>query len=1271
MAGSCFDEQMNSKTLISNTAVAAGYFIAGQAGLLLAVPPGNAAAVWPAAGIALAAILISGNKILPGILLGGILVQTTSFLDFSNTEKIVSSLIIGTVVAAGAMCQAWAGARLVNRILERDKALLKERSIVLFCILAGPISCVISASVGIATLWFMEILVVSDLLLAWSTWWIGDTIGVLVFSPVILCFFQTPRDLWRQRILSVAVPLCILITIAFVAFKFAYLQEMKSVENAFEENALRFTHEFQNSVNTHLEAAKDLKEFFDSTTEVSADEFTSFVRPKLSRHPEIKALEWIPKIPHEGRESFEEALGIPISIPNQNGEMGNSPRKDSYTVIRFLEPYKGNENALGFDISSNPTALEAAETACTSGMVSVTDAIRLVQEATKQIGVVFYAPVYEKSISTDMHNDCEALLGLTASVFRLENEISKIHKVFPKFKLSVSLKNQSKEFYNDASKTEQKHSIPNLFRFEREYSLSVANQKWEIIISPASGFVSLYSSWTIWLIIVGGLLISGFSGVGLLMLTGRALQTEELIKQRTLELSDEIIERKNAQSLQNDQQSILELISRGLITLPEILDVIISITEQQLHGARASILFVKEGKFHHGAAPTMPDAFNTLNDGIEIDPSACSYGAAACRSERIIITDVSCDPLCAGFRQQGIEYGFWACWSEPIFNAQGKVVATFTVYHERPCGPSESEIHLIEAMSKLVSIAIERTHTEEELQTLSRAVQASSSAILITNRNGDIEYVNPKFAETTGYSREEVLGQNPRFLKSGETPRTVHADLWETIIAGREWKGEFHNMRKDGSLYWSRTSVSGVKDTNGNIAHFIGIQDDVTHEYELTEQLSYQASHDSLTGLINRREFERRTERLLATIRKDKHVHAMCFVDLDQFKVVNDTCGHSAGDELLRQLGQVLQDTVRHRDTLARLGGDEFGVLMEHCSLDHAHRVATLIQKAIQSYQFIWEGQSFRIGASIGLVAITDAMPNLTELLKQADAACYMAKDLGRNRIHVYQVEDATLVQRHGEMQWVARIYSALRENRFCLYAQAILSLEDHSDVHYEVLIRMLDNAGKTIPPGAFLPAAERYNMVEQLDSWVIENTFRLLAENPDFQNKINFISINLSGQSLTKPDFLQYIISLLDKPGIVGNKICFEITETAAIANLQTAMEFISTLKKLGCRFAMDDFGSGLSSFGYLKNLPVDFLKIDGMFVKNIADDPIDHAMVKSINAIGHIMGMQTIAEFVENDEIKDIVNELGVNYAQGYGIAKPRPLLDIIHGEGTSKTG
>ncbi len=522
---------------------------------------------------------------------------------------------------------------------------------------------------------------------------------------------------------------------------------------------------------------------------------------------------------------------------------------------------------------------------------------------------------------------------------------------------------------------------------------------------------------------------------------------------------------------------------------------------------------------------------------------------------------------------------------------------------------------------------------------------------------------NPSFCTMLGYEDDELEG---KYFKDITYTEDIEASLeYHNKLVRKEidhYSIEKRYIHKDKYLLWASISVSLTCDDEGIPLYGVVQIQDITKQREHADELNYLASHDPLTGLVNRREFEHRIERLLSTIKQDNSEHALCFMDLDQFKVVNDTCGHIAGDEMLRQLSSALTNAVRHRDTLARLGGDEFGVLVEHCSLNDAYRVATSLQKAIQDYQFSWQDRSFKVGVSVGLVPITLGTTNLTEILKQADTACYMAKDKGRNCIHVYHAEDLETTQRHGEMQWATRLNQALEDDRFCLYAQAIVPLDGSSDEHYELLIRMINEKGEIVPPGAFLPAAERYSLISKLDHWVIEHAFDLLAGNPAFLKQIKFCSINLSGQSLVDNTFLEFVTNQLIESGIQGEKICFEITETATISNLSTAMKFISTLKEFGCQFALDDFGSGLSSFGYLKNLSVDYLKIDGMFVKDIVDDPIDHAMVKSINEIGHVMGMQTIAEFVENDVIKGMLKEIGVDYVQGYGVGKPQPLDELL---------
>jgi diguanylate cyclase (GGDEF)-like protein len=469
----------------------------------------------------------------------------------------------------------------------------------------------------------------------------------------------------------------------------------------------------------------------------------------------------------------------------------------------------------------------------------------------------------------------------------------------------------------------------------------------------------------------------------------------------------------------------------------------------------------------------------------------------------------------------------------------------------------------------------------------------------------------------------------------------------------------------------ARVSISPVQihsgDEVGEMAKsFNRLQQEVAHAAASLDQAREelrQARHDTLTGLITRREFERRLDAALAKARREPTPFALLYLDLDHFKVVNDTCGHAAGDELLRQVTGLLRAAIRNRDSVARLGGDEFAILLENCPPEPAERIAQELLRSIQAYTFSSDEKLFKIGASVGMVFFRDSEAGLLELMRAADDACYVAKKKGRNRIHIYQPADSDVAARQGEIGWLGRLRHALDESRFCLYAQDVVAVGSarSNERHQELLLRMIDENRQIVEPMAFIPVAERYNLMPAVDRLVIATAFaecaRIVAR--EGHTDTHRWSINLSGASLCEDDFLDFVRSEFTVSGVPHSSICFEITETAAIANFANATHFIRELKQLGCGFSLDDFGSGMSSFGYLKHLPVDHLKIDGAFVRNIADDPIDRAMVEAINRVGHVMGITTIAECVEMPRTLAVLEEIGVDYAQGYAISRPEPYI------------
>lgn len=554
-----------------------------------------------------------------------------------------------------------------------------------------------------------------------------------------------------------------------------------------------------------------------------------------------------------------------------------------------------------------------------------------------------------------------------------------------------------------------------------------------------------------------------------------------------------------------------------------------------------------------------------------------------------------------------------------------------------------------------------KLYMEKELAEIT--LHSIGDAIITTDIHGKITQINPIAEELTGYSHRNSIGKDfytvfnidipPEDIdKETELQRVLNnLDIFVSTDSPRTLVNKSHNE------YAIEYTLAPIVTENRQISGSVIIFRDVTEVRALSSQLRYYASHDSLTGLINRRQFEQHLETAFKSVQVNKEQHVVCFMDLDQFKIINDTAGHEAGDEFLKQLSFMLQSLLRRSDLLARIGGDEFGIFLEDCNIENALAIADKIRKEIKSFRFVWANNSFEVGASIGLATLDHTTVSLTELMRNADTACYISKEEGRNRIHLFDPDDEDIKKRQGELEWIQHLKDALVNNDFVLHCQTIMNIGTSDKKHCEILLRLKSKEGNIVPPMSFIPAAERYEIMPDIDKWVITNTIKFLTSNSKYINN-HIFTINLSGQSLGRKGFDKFIIDTLTTNKIDPSIICFEITETAAISNLTKAVEFIKSLKAIGCYFALDDFGSGLSSFNYLKNMPVDYIKIDGHFILDICDDKTDLAFVEAINRIGHIMGIQTIAEFVESKDVLDKLSDIGVNYAQGYFIDKPKPL-------------
>ncbi|MGJ8667850.1 MAG: putative bifunctional diguanylate cyclase/phosphodiesterase [Oceanococcus sp.] len=543
-----------------------------------------------------------------------------------------------------------------------------------------------------------------------------------------------------------------------------------------------------------------------------------------------------------------------------------------------------------------------------------------------------------------------------------------------------------------------------------------------------------------------------------------------------------------------------------------------------------------------------------------------------------------------------------------------------------------------------------------------QALDLVCDGVIGLNCYGNIVYLNQAAARLLSVNAEDALGQALEKIATLEVDRVRSRRLNRM---GEDQESRFHPDAKAmvliGSCRRRPIDLLEIKQPSGSSrGEKLLILHDLSRETELQQSITEQARNDKLTGLLNRYELDRCLGNLIEDAETSGQTHALLYIDLDQFKVVNDTCGHQAGDELLRMLGMHLKKAVQHGDIVGRLGGDEFAVLLCQVDPEDALEVAQRICKTINAIRFAWGSYSFAVKASIGATMLTEHTRTSSVAMRQADSACYAAKDQGRNRVHLFTESDRQLVHRRGEMQWLSQINQALDEDRLCIVKQRIAPLQANGCTEMaEVLVRMQMADGKEIAPGAFIPAAERYNLMPAIDRWVIRRTLQTLACIPRDADPIERYTVNLSGLSIGDPSFLNFILQEFESSGVSPTRICFEVTETAAVASFSRAVRFMSLLREVGCQFALDDFGSGMSSFGYLRELPVDYLKIDGMFVADLDVDPFHRAIVRSITEVDHAAGKKTIAEHVDSEANLKLLRDMGVDYVQGFFIERPAPFL------------
>lgn len=1193
------------KIIFANLLLTLAYFISGNVVSLLSLPPAGASPLWIPAGIAVSAVLIWGYRLLPGAFLGDFLIGLQLY-GWAEPNAFSMALLIGLQSMLLALLARW----LLIRFGHWPTSLIREAHIIKFFLIAAVIAPVLPT--GLATLGqlFLDSPPVLSIVNSFFIWWLGTAMGVVIVSPVMMSLFSQPRTVWRPRLITVCLPMVVLLSLFLVMLDVARDRDIELKQARFNASTGLVNSLIENELSYQRSLLKSLQAYFQNSLKVTEQEFHLFLQDYIEQDHDIAMVAWL---------EYLEA-GQPTNAEGDN-QVFNDAASTEYKVfdtaalvVKYMdsgqtEPRPWYSQLREYNLCNGANNLCQKHVAAPDSP-RVISLSALLPDVDKTQQYVHMMPV----------TDAEGKLrGYVLQIVQYQTLFSHLYdsmaSAWVEFK--VTSQKQGSLLFDSQPATDSMRFMTDSV-FEASHIIEHADDSWLIEYLPSRLFLETHSNWSFFWVVSLALFFFSLISVWLMTITGRYKLVENEVREKTSAL--------------NERSELLAKSEKKYRRLVENLQ-----DEYFLYSHDS------EGVFSY-VSPSIK-----LILGYEQEAFLQHY--------LTFLPESKVNKLVPFFTEQTLA-GKKSNYEVEILDKTGKL-HTLAVTEV----PSYNENKVIIGVEGIARDITEFKASQQRLEKLSLAVEHSPNAIVVMDNTGQVEYVNPKFTAITGYRNDEELGRWPDMINSGINMPGIYDQIWRTVRNGEDWRGELQYRKKNGDLYWAQELIAPMLDAEGNATHFVATQVDITEARRLSEETSYQATHDQLTGLINRHEFDLRLERVILAAKNNLTEHALCFLDLDQFKMVNDTCGHIAGDELLRQIGGLLQGNVRSRDTIARLGGDEFAILMEHCSIDLAFSACEQILKLLQDFRFQWQDYTFTVGGSIGLAIIDQHTKDSNEALRNVDTACYSAKDAGRNRVEVHREDSLRLQQRRGEIHWSTEISEALDDDRFLLYAQPIKPLNNPDlGMSYEVLVRLLRKDGEISPPGAFLPAAERYNSINRIDRWVVTHTFEWIKANADKLSHVATISINLSGLSMSDESMLKFIIEALEAANIPAEKVKFEITETAAIANLRSATTFIETLRKIGIRFALDDFGSGLSSFAYLKKLQVDSLKIDGMFVKDMLNDPLDFEMVKAINEIGHVMQLETIAEFVENDEILQKLAEIGVDFVQGYGIGKPAPIDDIL---------
>ncbi|WP_367155064.1 EAL domain-containing protein [Methylomonas sp. HYX-M1] len=1080
-----------------NAFAALAYFASAWLGNLLSSAAGGVSPLWPASGIALALTMVCGRGILPGLFLGSF---TSYFVSGTEWPLTIEQALLGAMATATAACaQVWLGMLAINRWIGKQNPLIEDRSIFLF-FLIGIASCLLSAMVNAAVMFNHGGIDAENLFDTVIQTWVGNAIGTAIFAPMSLLFIGKPEAVWHGRRQAVLYPLLLTLLATILAFKFSQRQESERLHNLLERQTDLLHTALYQRLNLNLAGAKALKAFFDSSVIVTPDEFVRFAQSIGNQCDGL--LEWIPKISHPERKPWEQAHGTVIRYADFEYEMFvPAGDKTDYFPVEIAVKNTIDPSGIGYDISNNPQVAETLNSIVEQNQPLVVSETRLQANHRPYLATVIYAPVFkqqEHELTSPDHKR-QALLGFVANGFRLDAQIAEIYRLFGdnELQISITLYQQQRVLFSNV--------VPGPYPYQHqpelgsERTLNFAGSAWRLHAVPSSDFYAYQQSpLSAWLL-GGGLLLSSLISLGLLLVTGRTTQVENLIAERT-------------------------------------------------------------------------SALQRIND---------------------------------------------------------------TLNHE-------------------IST---RLHQEEELRVAATTFE-SHEAIVVTSPDGTILRVNKAFSTITGYSADEVIGDNPRLLASGFHDAEFFRAMYAALEQTNQWEGEIWNRRKNGEVYPEWLTLTGVRDEAGHLSHYVGIFSDISEQKAKEQEILNLAYYDPLTGLANRRMLLDRLSQEIAAAKRQHMFGALFFLDLDHFKILNDSRGHQVGDELLIQMAQRLKATIRREDSACRLGGDEFIVMVpaRYHSLRQANQhAAILADKILQTINqpFIVQGSEHHFSTSIGVSLYPQGDEKPEQIIQQADTAMYRAKENGRNRIRFYEPEMQTAANKRLTLEKELRL--ALKHQQFKLVYQPQVD-ESGNILSAEALIRWQHPQKGSISPADFIPLAEDTQLILPLGSWVLQEACRQIKRWDLLGRSIGHVAVNVSSRQFRQSGFVQQIQHALRAAGIDPHRLVVELTEGSVIENIDDTVAKMQALQAMGVRISIDDFGVGYSSLSYLQSLPLSQLKIDKSFVSRLGESNAE-VITETIIMMAKSLGLGVIAEGVETSAQVEFLLSKGCTSFQGYFFFTPVP--------------